>query len=252
MPKAFVRFFGDIIMAEKLPPKLRRLIDTITELYRLPRVKICLSGKFAPVAYKYFMKPHPRYFIFRNKCLGVGLIPLPATFEEFLRGRDKQAFRTNRNRCLSKGFTCSQVDYRQYLDDMLEINCSLHSRQNKIMDHSYLEKQTIIEYFGKETQIHAVINADGKLRAYAHTHALGDLVSITRLLGHGDDLNDGVMYLLISEIVHNAIFGMDGEYDRPSWLMYDTFFGATPGLRYFKERLGFKPYVVKWVRKSDR
>jgi hypothetical protein len=31
------------------------------------------------------------------------------------------------------------------------------------------------------------------------------------------------------------------------WLMYDTWFGAPPGLRSFKERLGFAPYRVRWM-----
>jgi hypothetical protein len=29
--------------------------------------------------------------------------------------------------------------------------------------------------------------------------------------------------------------------------MYDTFWGASPGLAYFKERAGFRPYTVDWV-----
>ena len=30
------------------------------------------------------------------------------------------------------------------------------------------------------------------------------------------------------------------------YLMYDTFFGASEGLKKFKEKLGFQPYKVKW------
>jgi hypothetical protein len=31
------------------------------------------------------------------------------------------------------------------------------------------------------------------------------------------------------------------------YIMYDTFFGATRGMRMFKQKLGFKPYRVKWL-----
>jgi hypothetical protein len=29
--------------------------------------------------------------------------------------------------------------------------------------------------------------------------------------------------------------------------MYDTFWGASTGLAFFKERLGFRPYTVDWA-----
>jgi hypothetical protein len=32
----------------------------------------------------------------------------------------------------------------------------------------------------------------------------------------------------------------------PSWAMYDTLWGAQPGLAEFKRRLGFSPYRVEW------
>jgi hypothetical protein len=31
------------------------------------------------------------------------------------------------------------------------------------------------------------------------------------------------------------------------YIMYDTFFGASDGLKRFKKKLGFKPYKVRWV-----
>ena len=34
--------------------------------------------------------------------------------------------------------------------------------------------------------------------------------------------------------------------------MYDTFWGAKPGLAYFKRRTGFEAYTVNWVWVPDR
>jgi hypothetical protein len=31
------------------------------------------------------------------------------------------------------------------------------------------------------------------------------------------------------------------------YIMYDTFFGATDGLKQFKKKLNYKPYKVKWL-----
>ena len=32
----------------------------------------------------------------------------------------------------------------------------------------------------------------------------------------------------------------------PRWLMYDTLLGASEGMRYFKDAMGFSPYWVRW------
>ena len=53
--------------------------------------------------------------------------------------------------------------------------------------------------------------------------------------------NDGMMHLMITEIVSQMI--ESGNY---SYLMYDTFFGASPGLQTFKKMLGFEPYRVRY------
>jgi len=54
------------------------------------------------------------------------------------------------------------------------------------------------------------------------------------------------MYLLTEGIV-DYLIAQKHETGLPIWLMYDTFFGAPEGLWYFKERLGFRPYRVKWA-----
>lgn len=94
--------------------------------------------------------------------------------------------------------------------------------------------------------MYGVFDTEGTLKAYAHVPVCGEVFVFSRLLGHGADLDKGIMYLLISEVIREMInFKQAKGY--PCWAMYDTFFGASPGLRYFKERLGFKPYRVKWL-----
>ena len=53
------------------------------------------------------------------------------------------------------------------------------------------------------------------------------------------------MYLLVSEVVRACIESRTAP-GSPLWLMYDTFWGASRGLAFFKERLGFRPYTVAW------
>jgi hypothetical protein len=55
------------------------------------------------------------------------------------------------------------------------------------------------------------------------------------------------MYLLISELVKEMITSNPPI----KYLMYDTFIGANPGIRFFKERCGFIPFRVKWIWKKS-
>jgi len=54
-------------------------------------------------------------------------------------------------------------------------------------------------------------------------------------------LADGIMRLVIER---------KSKYGQPEWLMDDTLLETKEGLRYFKGRLGFEPYRVKWLWKE--
>jgi hypothetical protein len=62
---------------------------------------------------------------------------------------------------------------------------------------------------------------------------------LSRLLGKRN--NDGIMHFMIAQVVQLLI----GE-GSVSFLMYDTWFGASEGLRHFKTMLGFVPYRARY------
>jgi hypothetical protein len=53
------------------------------------------------------------------------------------------------------------------------------------------------------------------------------------------------MYLLMTEVINSLIEERHAG-SGPRWLMYDMMLGASAGLRYYKERMGFKAYIVNW------
>ena len=53
------------------------------------------------------------------------------------------------------------------------------------------------------------------------------------------------MHLLVTDIVSLLLMELQAG-DGPEFLMYDTFFGAQPGLRQFKTMLGFAPYRARY------
>lgn len=112
------------------------------------------------------------------------------------------------------------------------------------MSKDYLVKDEVMKFFTGKPPLFGVFDAKGVLKAYAYVLVSGEVCFFVRILGHGDDLEKGIMYYLVSEVVREMT---DLKSDRPKWLMYDTYFGATQGLKYFKERCGFEPYRVNWL-----
>lgn len=180
----------------------------------------------------------------------MALLPLPNSFEEYLRERKKQALRTNRKLALAHGFYFNQFTPMEHLEEILDINRSMPMRQGRPMDKSYTDKHELASSLKGVRTMFEVFNTEDRLRAYAYVPICGEVGVISRLLGHADSMDDGVMYLLVSEVIRHLIERKQTQ-GSPRWVMYDTFFGASPGLRYFKERLGFKPYRVKWVWCSE-
>ena len=225
---------------------LKKVSQLVTELRRLPRVAVTLSGNLeAERLYRQFTRPHPRYRLIRNKTWGVGLLKLPPDSAAYLRGREMQAVRTNRSKALAAGFRFEIVRARDYFSDVYDVNASLDQRQGRQMDSGFVDRDRVRAYCDQAGQLYAVLDREGRLRGYAHVIVAGEVALLNRLLGHGADLDKGIMYLCLSEIVR-VMCEFRAASGSPLWLMYDTIFGAERGLRYFKERLGFKPYHVRW------
>lgn len=214
-------------------------------ILNLPKVTITLSGKGSQEVYSHFSKKHPRLFFIKNKEWGVGLMKLPDSKELYLAGKEKQALRTNRSRCIKQGFTFSYMSPLKYIDEILEVNKSADQRQGQELSKEYLDKTLLVNYFKDKNNVAGVFNKEGKLKAYAHILSLGEVSIFSRLMGHEEELKNGIMYFLISEAV-DSLIDEKNKSGFPLWAMYDTFFGASGGLRYFKERLGFSPHKVSW------
>lgn len=236
-----------------------KMASLIIEILKLPKVRISFRNydentKYNYLkVYKYFTKRH-RLKVIRNKTIGVMLIDINAfsTFDEYyksINGKNSAAY--YQRKALNRGYKFIQIDRNDYIDDIHEINTSSDCRKGRKMSNSYLQKIDKFEnlpnykYFG-------VINESGKLLSYICLGFYGEFVIYNQLLGHKDFLNDGVMYLMIVEL-NRLIFN---EYKNSTdfsegggirYIMYDTFFGASDGLKMFKTKLGFSPYKVKWI-----
>ena len=231
--------------------RLRERWERSSAVLRAPRVRIAMSGEEeARAAFRSFTARHPRFKVTGAKRWGVALVPLPATFDEYLAGPSKEYLRRQRRRAEKAGYRYAVVTPRDRLPEILAINRSAPSRQGRAMATSYVDPTRVAETFAARPSLHGILDAQGTLRAYADVSRFGDVIVFSRILGHADDLEHGPMYLLVSEVIRSWV-ERRGANASPAWAMYDTFWGASSGLAYFKERCGFRPYTVEWVWSDD-
>jgi len=226
--------------------RVLEIFRIIWQVLHLPRVHLrmrCPDKVNGREFFDYFTKPHPRYKIIKNKSLGVEVIRLRdfAGFEDYLQtinGKNSAAYYARK--ALARGYRLELIDRNQYLDDIYEINTSAEVRQGKQMEPTYRTRpepyldNPNFKYFG-------VIDAQGQLKAYCWLMVVGEVASITTLLGHKETLNDGTMYLLITRMAEHLFSLPEVKY-----MLYDTYFGAGEGMKQFKTKLGFKPHWATW------
>lgn len=228
-----------------MPRKLSQLFDQLLVVARLPVVRLqfhlVLNPENVEKTYRYYTKPHPRYKIFPNKSLGAALVDLT-------RFQDSEAYAQAINarkdlgrhvrRARSKGYAVVEIDRNDFIDDIFEINNSVDIRQGRPMDPEYRNKKPSYQsevnfrYYG-------VLNAAGKLMAYGEVAYFGNFAAFNRVIGVRN--NDGIMHLMVSDIIRRLIEARTYDY-----LMYDTYFGASSGMKTFKKMLGFQPYRAKY------
>lgn len=223
---------------------VRRVLDDVRTAATMPRVQIVLSrGRSDEESLlREFRRPHPRYKVIRYKTVGVALLPLDdiTTVDAYLANRRNARRRVRR--AVRLGYTVAVFDPDDRRAQLLAIHSSVPERQGRPMDPEYLDPRTVfetgphIEYLG--------VFRDDVLVGYSRLQYAGDLAAIMRIIGHGDHLGEGIMYILTAEIVRHV----RSVHPRARYLYYDTFFGAAAGLRVFKTNVGFLPHYVRWRR----
>lgn len=233
-------------MATTLTERIASLCRLGLDLARSPVAHLHFRTPPAPEhirsVYRYFTKPHPRYRLFQNKSVGAALVDLRRfetgeKFIDFLRSRGRAV--AERRRALARGHELRPIDRNRLVDEIHQINISAPVRQGRPMTPAYLEKQSHYEDM-PHFRYYGVFDTEQRLVAYCNLGLLGNFAVIDRVLGLRS--TGGAMYLLLTEIVLELI-----EEKKLDYLMYDTLFGARPGLRDFKRKLGFQPYRVRYT-----
>jgi hypothetical protein len=227
-------------------PSLRRTIDDLRTAAAMPRVDIVLSrGRpDEEELLRLFRGRHPRYKVVGRKVVGVALLPLDDVADGDAYLAAHRTARRRARRAERLGYSVAPFDPAPRRSELLAIHSSLPERQGRPIDADYLDADATwetgpqIDYIG--------VFKDDVLLAYSRVQYAGEIAGLPRIMGHGDHLDNGVMFLLMAGIVDHT------KSNRPDarYVMYDTFFGAPEGLRWFKTHLGFQPYYVRWKREA--
>ncbi len=226
-------------------PTLSQHIALIKTLMAMPVATLRFDSRLEPVnvpaTYRYYTKRHPKYKVIQHKTWGAALInleecPTREAYQERIKGKNAGAHHAKRAR--SRGYYLLEIDRNDHVDAIHDINTSVEQRQGRPMDTHYQHKQLHFDVLANY-RCYGVFNAQNELAAYATLGHFGNFSAFSQLMGYRN--NDGIMHLLVSDIVNLLID--EGHVD---YVMYDTFFGALPGLQQFKTILGFEPYRARY------
>jgi hypothetical protein len=231
-------------MTTSAESRVRHVIADLRTAATMPRVHVVAShgDPAEEEVLEFFRRPHPRYRIVGNKAVGAALLPLDEfdDVDAYLVNLRYARRRVRRARRL--GYTIAPFDPEERRSELLAIHRSLPERQGQPVDAAYLDPAAVYET-GPHMEYLGVF-LDDVLAAYGHLWYAGEIVGMNRIMGHGDHLDDGVMFLLMAGVVEHV----KATHPDTHYVFYDMFFGAGEGLREFKTRLGFRPHYVHWTR----
>jgi hypothetical protein len=179
---------------------------------------------------------------------GVSILKLP-NYHGFENAwlTNHNTLRKRANKAKRIGYRVERVEPAHYPGDIEAINRSLGSRQGRPMSDSYTDGWKPATSLIGDPQcpqhhraFYGVLSAFNALVGYISAVRCGEVVVISMLLGHGEYLNDGIMYLAMRELVRDQLVCGTG------YVFYNRHDSGTPGLRWFKERLGFAEEDVTW------
>jgi hypothetical protein len=175
------------------------------------------------------------------------MLRIPANHSRYLEKIGDKA-RNMIRKAQRQGYEYKKVEPDDYLDDVLAIRISDPERQGRQIPEYYRQRpeRIIDEPFRHGCGVHGEefygLFKDGKLCAYTTIFFYGELGQVNHILGHTDHLREGIMNLLVSEMVREII-------EHKPWVrainyLYPHNSKSNSGLGLFKRSIGFLPERV--------
>jgi len=147
-------------------------------------------------------------------------------------------------------FVCKPFNLLANIENMIEINTSKPIRQGRPMDSFYSSEDKYRKFYKKFKEqspdacpfhydvLFGCFSGD-KVVGYIRLRRMGNFVQYAQLLGHGDYLKDGIMYLLHFHVMKWIFENTDAKY-----LWYSWWNRGKGGVIMWKRKVGFEPYEL--------
>lgn len=174
--------------------------------------------------------------------LDYAYFPINISYDDYFKSLIKSPERALIRKAIKNGYTCRQIDYDEYLSDILEINTSRKSRQVEEMSldctSNLKPRQKIVSSISQTILSYGCFDLSGKLVAYYMFELFGkNTFHTVKGIGHSEHLSYGIMNYLFAFSV-GALFQEypDGSYT----ILYGGMSATGDGLSRFKRNVGCK------------
>jgi hypothetical protein len=177
-----------------------------------------------------------------NYSQGASVLEMPESLQAW---RDEhRTARKRADRAARLGYQFDEINRASHNDDIHRINTSLPERQGRPMTDGYTTRRNhgnLPAYPCDRHRIHTYGILQGeRLRAYLTLYRCGELGLVSMILGHGDHLRNDIMYLLMAGVIADQVH-------HGGVLYYNRHDSGTPGLAFYKERIGFHATDIEWL-----
>jgi hypothetical protein len=203
----------------------------------MPEVELAVSTSQAGRAIEANMRRPLRAGVAKG-TFGVGVLGLPDSLTTYLRGRERQALRTNVRRAEEAGIVCAD------LPPGSQRALVVHQLQDRgeFTEPHWAEELESADSFAIAT------GPDGGLFAVSATHVDGPVAMIVCFVS----LGDGPQYSHARYALHKHLVGRLIDAGVQTVCINDCTLMLPPGLPYFQRRLGFVLRRVRLVRSRAR
>jgi len=189
-------------------------------------------------------------------------------YEAYVKLSGKGARIRQRNKASRNGFFCKPFHWRMHIPDIQEINTSTEVRSGGVMRSSYTK--SVEEMGGAPNRAYTVVKpkcpnhwthpwgvfqpipgyiqgnqvTNEKLVGYIFLRRFGEFLLYSQILGHYGHLSSGIMTLLHHEVMKWTLDSYESEVQGVKAVMYAGFDQGTEGLRDWKKREGFEPFLM--------
>ena len=190
-----------------------------------------VDGKFKTPLTAYHSKP--------------AMLSIPKSIETYMYEIGDKS-RNMIRKAIKLGYSYKVVLPNNYIDDIVKIRTSDTLRQGQAIPEYFYQRPDNVLSFDSDCKLHGELFfglfKDDELIAYSTIFLYGELAQVNHILGHKDHLQNGVMNLLVYEIVSDFI-------NTKPWIkgvnyLYPGLSDVKKGTSLFKKSVGFKEEAI--------